>query len=1053
MASPHRSLGIWGCVCLLAHAGTALADGEFHFEDSFDDREVWENAQTNTALPAWSVPGQGAFTIPTGGTPFTVEVVVNGSQFQIRANSQTYFDFTDADLQPGSVGVHSWGQSATSSQLGTRCERLTVLDPQESPLLDEHWTIPWTQVRPPRSDGAAVTNQDGALRWDFVNGGFLEPTNASFSALPTAPGMDFGGPTFVYTGPDSQTWTDYTMRLRLHTTDDDGMGVIVRYQEDDAKMSFYRVTFVNGAQDAAQARPPVGVSIQKLIYDKTTLTAAWSELFRDTTTFVYTQAIPFDLTVSVQNISEGEVQIKLDIINDPSGGATVIPTLTATDTNSPLTAGTVGLHIYGNPPMTFNSHGGVITPLLKTMDDATVLIPDVFAPGYQNWTSAYTPGDATVGAVPNWHVRFGLTSDLIEASNGREADGVGADGLYRPYIMYKAGFNSGTSYTLRAILKNDDNDGLGLVFGYQNEDNYFRVGFRIEASGLGYPQGISVQKVVNGTITHLGTSVGRTLRSNMAGLWVRKLATGTLEMTANSHMYDGVNLNGVEYQGPRLVAGDVNWTDYTYQATIEAADNDGIGILFRYQNENTYYRIMFQNEDIPLEGAPPRGFVLQRVANGVYTDLLRETDITQAGDNDLDPTAGFIYDPLETLDGYKIWRPRVVLAGDTIRLEIDAILSTGQEFLNYYTATIVDPAPITHGKIGLHSWGHQGNEFRQIQVILAGQETPIFQDADGTPDPRGWEDVTIPTLIGNMSEVVLSAGAPISGFGIRPDLDALGVRDNSYVAGTQIIEGTTVEARNRGCMNFDGPRAVVGKLNWKDYTYKVDARMFDDDGLGIVFRYQDENNFYRLMLMSQSNNASGPPPRGVSVQKRLNGEFSELFWDNAAFIFPIGGRMRIELTATGAHFDVKITELDGPNAGAEHVYAVDDPDSPLLTGKIGVTAWGANGVANEGNTLLNPGGLDWTQNFFEAAVFDNVVVDGTRGPVPPDFNDDGLVDGADLILWSSCVTGPEILLVDPTSLCEDADVDADGDVDQTDYSYLQRCYTGPAGPIDPLCVE
>ena len=46
-------------VCAVAvSASIVFAQGAFHFEDNFN-RDPWENAQTNAALPDWSKPGSG----------------------------------------------------------------------------------------------------------------------------------------------------------------------------------------------------------------------------------------------------------------------------------------------------------------------------------------------------------------------------------------------------------------------------------------------------------------------------------------------------------------------------------------------------------------------------------------------------------------------------------------------------------------------------------------------------------------------------------------------------------------------------------------------------------------------------------------------------------------------------------------------------------------------------------------------------------------------------------------------------------------------------------
>lgn len=70
--------------------------------------------------------------------------------------------------------------------------------------------------------------------------------------------------------------------------------------------------------------------------------------------------------------------------------------------------------------------------------------------------------------------------------------------------------------------------------------------------------------------------------------------------------------------------------------------------------------------------------------------------------------------------------------------------------------------------------------------------------------------------------------------------------------------------------------------------------------------------------------------------------------------------------------------------------------------------------------------------------------------VPPDFDQDGDVDGDDMDLFEACASGPGVPL---TPGCEDKDLDIDGDADQSDFAVFQRCLTAPDVPADPACVS
>jgi hypothetical protein len=69
----------------------------------------------------------------------------------------------------------------------------------------------------------------------------------------------------------------------------------------------------------------------------------------------------------------------------------------------------------------------------------------------------------------------------------------------------------------------------------------------------------------------------------------------------------------------------------------------------------------------------------------------------------------------------------------------------------------------------------------------------------------------------------------------------------------------------------------------------------------------------------------------------------------------------------------------------------------------------------------------------------------------PDFNDDGHVDGTDVLHLLAEMTGPNAPQTEMTWL--DADLDGDGDVDQTDFGILQACYSGPVELANPRCAD
>ena len=69
-----------------------------------------------------------------------------------------------------------------------------------------------------------------------------------------------------------------------------------------------------------------------------------------------------------------------------------------------------------------------------------------------------------------------------------------------------------------------------------------------------------------------------------------------------------------------------------------------------------------------------------------------------------------------------------------------------------------------------------------------------------------------------------------------------------------------------------------------------------------------------------------------------------------------------------------------------------------------------------------------------------------------DLNDDGAVDNTERDAFFACWTGPTILMAsDVSPECKCMDRNGDLAIDQRDYGYFQRCYTGAGGHADPTC--
>ena len=158
----------------------------------------------------------------------------------------------------------------------------------------------------------------------------------------------------------------------------------------------------------------------------------------------------------------------------------------------------------------------ILSAVPQTAQAAT-LIGDPYISSYQNWVDPIPArnGDWRLNLVANTVIE---TSDLVPTGNNPA--GATNNGSYVPTLLIQNNYVTPSTYDLNARMYSSDDDGWGLIFGYQDSDNYYRVLFRAQANGnLGGTVGTSVQKVVAGAVTQIspvGTGPGNVLFPTLA---------------------------------------------------------------------------------------------------------------------------------------------------------------------------------------------------------------------------------------------------------------------------------------------------------------------------------------------------------------------------------------------------------------------------------------------------------------------------------------------------------------------------------------------------------
>ncbi len=126
-----------------------------------------------------------------------------------------------------------------------------------------------------------------------------------------------------------------------------------------------------------------------------------------------------------------------------------------------------------------------------------------------------------------------------------------------------------------------------------------------------------------------------------------------------------------------------------------------------------------------------------------------------------------------------------------------------------------------------------------------------------------------------------------------------------------------------------GTHVSAGNEKWDNYSFNVLAKATDDDGIGILFRYIDNKNYYRFLLLRDAGNG-GPTRR---LQKFVNGEPEIIYEERPTQAIPKGwfsltADVRgdsISIYINGEHFTTQI-------------------DQKYIEGKVGLTCYAMSGA-------------------------------------------------------------------------------------------------------------
>jgi hypothetical protein len=321
-----------------------------------------------------------------------VSVVVNNGTLDILFDGMSLFEqgpVVDDDLTGGGkIGFQSWAQQALTTNAqphwGTEIESFQVSD-ANGPLYGETFDqrgVAWRPLNMLNNIGGGPLLAEGGVGnfgIDINQNRILQVSNSYQWATTTgpqaAPNVDFIGAAVVIDEPGSENYANYELRVRMAAGDNDGIGVLLRVQDDD---TFYRVNFASEAMGTNGQRPPQGMSFQKSV------DGVWTELFRDdqdnpafvhyspsggigdnTPSAIYDPRDPMDPSDDEEAYIDLIVRAVGNTFQITATGWDIISETYKThtydlivDDDNPLLTGTVGLTSFGNANSFWSAYGG-----------------------------------------------------------------------------------------------------------------------------------------------------------------------------------------------------------------------------------------------------------------------------------------------------------------------------------------------------------------------------------------------------------------------------------------------------------------------------------------------------------------------------------------------------------------------------------------------------------------------------------------------------------------------------------------------------------------------
>jgi uncharacterized repeat protein (TIGR02543 family) len=390
-------------------------------------------------------------------------------------------------------------------------------------------------------------------------------------------------------------------------------------------------------------------------------------------------------------------------------------------------------------------------------------------------------------------------------------------------------------------------------------------------------------------------------------LWQYDIVSGAF--VEQSNIYTDNSASSATATAPMLINDTTTAGAFIFSARLTAGDDDGFGLIFGYQNETNFFRISFARQS--RTGFPWTGWCVDRKVNGAPTNLFG------AG------TPGHVQTFVNTARPFDV----TIVVDALNRLTLTVVDNPTGTPANYNLVSNQLLPASANGKVGMFTWGMGGGVpagFRIQNVNLS----PVA--LSGNPNGLTNWTALVPPRANGSTTVSGGKGQPFWSLGVGENgaLPVL-IEESDCVAGNDLA----------GQIDFTGPTLVAGSDTWTNYTVATRITPRDDDGHGILLRYKNATNFYRIALRSQSS--TNGIPKGLSIQKNVNRVYSEVYRDNPVKYDPVADSP-YDLVASISNNTLQVLVVADPEGAAEKFsygpFTISG--TAVNNGKIGLFSWG-----------------------------------------------------------------------------------------------------------------